>query len=75
MELDELDVIALAEDLPEHGLHKGDEGTIVLKFTIPYAAYEVEFVDSYGRTVAEPVLMRHQFVPTHNYSHRDQSVL
>jgi hypothetical protein len=47
----ELDPVALTCDLPEHGLKRGDVGTAVLAHR-EGAAYEVEFVDYEGRTIA-----------------------
>jgi hypothetical protein len=46
----ELDVIALAEDLPAHGLVSGDVGTVVLVHGD--AGFEVEFLNFSGDTVA-----------------------
>ncbi len=48
--LDELTVVALTEDLPEHGLRAGDLGTIVLVHSS--RGYEVEFLTLSGETVA-----------------------
>jgi hypothetical protein len=45
-----LDVVALLIDLPEHGLQRGQVGTVVE--VLPPDAYEVEFVDRTGRTLA-----------------------
>ena len=47
----ELDAIALTCDLPENGLKRGDVGTAVLVHGNG-EAFEVEFVDYDGRTVA-----------------------
>lgn len=47
----ELDAVALACDLPEHGLKRGDVGTAVLVHGHG-AAFEVEFVGYDGHTVA-----------------------
>jgi hypothetical protein len=47
----ELDAVALTCDLPEHGLKRGDVGTAVLTHG-DGAAFEVEFVDYEGHTVA-----------------------
>jgi hypothetical protein len=47
----ELDAVALTCDLPEHKLQKGDVGTAVLVHGAG-EAFEVEFVDYDGRTVA-----------------------
>ena len=47
-----LDVVRLTVALPEDGLEAGAEGTVVDIFTTPETAYEVEFTDGNGRTVA-----------------------
>lgn len=49
--IEELDVVVLAEDLPEHGLKAGDLGTVVLVHGA-YEGYEVEFVALDGSTIA-----------------------
>jgi hypothetical protein len=46
-----LDVVALLVDVPEHGLVRGQVGTVVE--TLDDGAYEVEFSDDDGRTYAE----------------------
>lgn len=45
-----LDVVALTEDLPGHGLRRGQAGTIVEVLGLD--AFVVEFVDNAGRTYA-----------------------
>jgi len=45
-----LDVVALTEDLPEHGLARGQVGTVVEE--LGPKAYEVEFCDDDGQTYA-----------------------
>ena len=45
-----LDVVALAADLPEHGLQKGEIGAVVECY--PADAYDVEFVSDDGQTYA-----------------------
>ena len=50
MTLQNLDVVALTEDLPAHGLKQGDLGTIVEVYAPD--ALEVEFVTASGRTQA-----------------------
>ena len=47
-----LDVVALAEDVPEEGLVAGMIGAVVEVYTTPTEAYDVEFCDPQGRTVA-----------------------
>lgn len=45
-----LQTVALLEDLPEHGLIRGQVGTIVED--LAPGVYEVEFSDNDGRTYA-----------------------
>jgi hypothetical protein len=45
-----LDVVALAEDLPEEGLMRGQVGTIVEELAPD--VFEVEFSDNLGRAYA-----------------------
>jgi hypothetical protein len=61
MDVRELDVVALATDLPDDGLRAGDVGTVVHIFDKPCSAYEVEFADSDGTTIAMLTLMANQF--------------
>ncbi|PWC14598.1 DUF4926 domain-containing protein [Brenneria roseae subsp. roseae] len=46
------DVIYLKNDLPEEGLKKGMLGTIVHIYNEPSPAYEIEFCDDNGVTLA-----------------------
>lgn len=46
-----LDVVALVKDLPELGLLSGAEGTI-LEVYANGSAFEVDFVDDQGQTIA-----------------------
>ena len=46
--LKSLDVVALTEDLPEHGLPRGQVGTIVEE--LGGDVFEVEFADDTGRS-------------------------
>lgn len=50
------DVVELVTDLPDEGLARGSVGTIVHVFHRPEVAYEVEFADEGGRTVATVAL-------------------
>jgi hypothetical protein len=59
MMIEELDVIVLTEDLPEHGLQAGDIGTVVLIHD-GGRGYEVEFMTLDGETVAVTSLYPHQ---------------
>ena len=57
--INELDPVALTQDLPAHGLKRGDVGTAVLVHR-DGAAFEVEFVGYDGHTVALLTLERDQ---------------
>jgi len=50
-------VVRILDDQPELDLRTGDVGTVVTVFSEPMAAFEVEFVDDEGRTVATHVLL------------------
>jgi hypothetical protein len=48
-----LETVVLDRDLPEHGLRKGDLGTVVQLYeTDAFRGLEVEFVSASGRTEA-----------------------
>jgi hypothetical protein len=57
----ELDSVVLACDLPEHGLKRGDVGTVVLVHA--GAGYEVEFMTLDGETLAVVSLRDKQLRP------------
>ena len=59
--IEELDRVVLTVDLPEHGLHRGDIGTVVLVHGDE--GFEVEFVALDGATIAVETLMRDQVRP------------
>jgi len=48
----ELEVVRTTVSFPEFNINKGDSGTIVIAFTSPHEAYEVEFVCKNGSTKA-----------------------
>lgn len=50
-----LDVVRLKRDIPRRNLKKGMEGTVVEVFEHPHA-FEVEFTDDNGVTVAQLAL-------------------
>lgn len=58
----ELDSVVLSADLPEHGLERGDIGTVVLVHRGD-VGYEVEFVTLDGETVAVVSLAASQVRP------------
>lgn len=55
----ELDLVALQQDLPSHGLIVGDVGTVVLVHA-DGAAYEVELMTADGRTLVVETLLAEQ---------------
>ncbi len=52
--LNEYDVIKLKKSIPEKNLYLGDKGTILIVYDVPGlpCAYEVEFLDKDGKTLA-----------------------
>jgi hypothetical protein len=63
VELKDLDVVTLLTDLPQEGLEAGAVGTVVHVFHRPDTAYEVEFVDDDGTTIALATLAPDQIRP------------
>ena len=61
-----LDVVALTEDILEHGLRRGQVGTIVE--TLGLDAFMVEFIDNKGRTYATLSLRASQLMVLHHQS-------
>jgi hypothetical protein len=59
-----LSVVALLEDLPEHGLVRGQVGTVVE--TWAPGVYEVEFSDDSGKTYAMVALKAEQLMRLHH---------
>jgi Domain of unknown function (DUF4926) len=55
-----LDVVALTEDLPEVGLHRGQVGTIVEEYES--GVFEVEFSDLTGKAYAIETLNASQLM-------------
>lgn len=58
-----LDVVALTEDLPTHGLCRGQVGTIVEE--LAQGVFEVEFSDSTGRPYAMAPVKAAQLMTLH----------
>jgi hypothetical protein len=56
------DVVALAKDVPEDGLVAGMIGSVVDVYTTPTEAYEVEFCDAQGRTIALQAFLPDQLI-------------
>ncbi len=58
----EHDTVVLTADLPEHGLTRGDVGSVVMVHA-DSAGYEVEFVTLEGETVAVVTLAAEKIRP------------
>ena len=56
--------VALLRDLPDHGLVRGQVGTVVE--TLAEGAVEVEFCDDQGRTYATAALQAEDLVRLHH---------
>ena len=57
MKFNELECVRTLKDFPEHGIRKGEIGVVIIAFTKPNEAYEVEFDDGSGRPKATfPIL-------------------
>lgn len=53
----EYDTVVLINDYENEGLKKGDMGAVLMVYTEPNEAYEVEFVDNDGEVKAQVVLL------------------
>ena len=62
--IDILDVVALTEGLPEHGLYRGQVGTAVERWAP--GVFEVEFSDNDGRAYAMLALRESQLMLLHH---------
>ena len=56
------DIVVLADDLPDEDLQAGMKGTVIDVYTEPCEAYEVEFCDDSGRTIALLALLPNQLL-------------
>jgi uncharacterized protein YpmB len=68
------DVVQLAESISSENLAKGDQGTIVLAHSKPHEAYEVEFCDKDGATLALVALKPGQFSVVWKRAHGAEKV-
>ena len=59
-----LDVVALVHDRPEHGLVRGQVGTVVE--ILSAGAFEVEFSDNQGKTYAMLPLKEEELLVLHH---------
>ncbi|MCX5965845.1 MAG: DUF4926 domain-containing protein [Cyanobacteria bacterium] len=67
-----LDVVALLQDLPELGLHRGNVGTIVEEYEPN--VFEVEFSDTTGKAYAIETLNSSQLMVLYHYPITPQKV-
>ena len=58
-----LDVVALLNNIPEHGLLQGQVGTIVEQ--LADSVYEVEFCNNKGETIASLAIEATDFLKLH----------
>lgn len=63
-----LDAVAVTEDLPEHGLRRGEVGTVVDVWKD--GAFEVEFSDESGEAYNFVALSAEKLMPLY-YRHRE----
>jgi hypothetical protein len=54
------DVVRLAVDIPESKLLKGTIGVVLIEFSDPMQAYEVEFANENGETLAQIAVLPEQ---------------
>ena len=59
-----LEVVALTEDFPDHGLRRGEVGTVV-EILAP-GVFEVEFSDDTGEAYAFASLRAEQLIPLYH---------
>ena len=52
MKFNELDTVKTLKGFPNYGVKKGEVGTVIIAFSKPNEAYEVEFDDGTGRPKA-----------------------
>ncbi|MCZ6699952.1 MAG: DUF4926 domain-containing protein [Planctomycetota bacterium] len=63
-EIQKLDAVALLDDLPDHGLVRGQVGTVVEPLATD--SFEVEFSDDEGKTYAMLALHADQLMVLHH---------
>lgn len=59
------DTVRLLSDLPQEALAKGAVGVVVAEFNEPQEAYEVEFCNEHGETIAQVALLPNQLALLH----------
>lgn len=61
-----LDVVRVKRDIPKENIKRGMAGTIVFVFDKPNRAYEVEFSDDNGVTIAQLTLQPDELELAHS---------
>ncbi|MDK2831113.1 MAG: hypothetical protein PWQ75_865 [Methanolobus sp.] len=56
MKFSELDTVITKKAIPEKGIKKGHRGTVIVAFSKPDEAYDVEFLDDAGNWVEDEFL-------------------
>lgn len=63
--------VRVARDLPEIGIVQGAFGAVVAVFGAPALAYEIEFVDDNGATIATFPIHQEDLAPLEPSAHVD----
>lgn len=71
--INEIDVVALTQDLPELGLNKGETGTVV--DISESEVYLVEFSNENGEAIALESLKREQITLVTSYSQKKDKIM
>ena len=67
-----LDVVALVKDIPELGLNRDQEGTI-LEVYQNGVAFEIDFVDDQGKTIALETIQAEYLKLIESYTNAEDS--
>ncbi len=65
MKLAEFETVRLLKSYPKEDLKVGDVGVVIMVYTNPNEAYEIEFVDTNGRTKAQLTLLPNEIEKYH----------
>lgn len=71
--INEIDVVALTQDLPELGLKKGETGTVV--DILESGVFLVEFSNENGEMIALESLKREQITLVNSYSQEKYQIM
>lgn len=65
MKFTELEMVCLLNDHPKENLKTGNIGVVVMAYTNPNEAYEIEFVDINGKTKTQITLLANEIEKYH----------